>query len=127
MPTGTKNNKSTLLSVRIPNKLNDALKAKSEEKDISKAKIVTEALYKELGIQPDGTKRVGRPRTGNTTKAIRVPIDLPDRDELVDIVDKLKIAKSRSDEASPTSPRWQQLRKLLSEIDEILDTPDGVK
>ncbi len=127
----TKNGKSTLLSVRIPNELMDTLKGHLETEGISKSEFVVTALRTELGVKPDGKKRVGRPRKqrkkDRETKVIRVDKTLPDIQTLEDTLNVLKQWQVDSSEASPTSPRWQQLRKLLAEIDEILDTPDGVK
>jgi arsenate reductase-like glutaredoxin family protein len=71
--------------------------------------------YKGRGGKRDGA---GRPATGRTTKTIRVSKDFPSTDELKDILDTLRNWKEISDQSSPTSPRWDKLRQLLSEIPE---------
>lgn len=117
-----KNNKSVLLSVRIPIPLNEAIKANLEATGQSKSALIVNALAKELKVNPDGSKRTGRPRTGRTTKVIRVPKDLPDNQALTDIVEVLREWSDQSNQASQTSPRWEKLRQLLSEVDGLLDS-----
>lgn len=125
MSSGTKNNKSTLLSIRIPNALNDALASRASQEGISKAKVVVEGLRKELGFNCEGKRKSGRPRKtyrkGGQTKVIRVEKGMPSSSELEDLIEKLRDWQEVSQESSQTSPRWEKLRELLEEISSIVD------
>lgn len=69
----------------------------------------------------------GRPRTGRqlrqyTTKVIRVPLEVAKLQNEVGFENLLLLIqtwKNEADNASPTSPRWQKLKELLSEIEEL--------
>lgn len=73
--------------------------------------------YKGRGGKRPGA---GRPATGRTTKTMRVPNDFPSSQELIDVLETLRNWREQSDQASPTSPRWQKLRQLLSELPESI-------
>ncbi len=72
---------------------------------------------------PSGGKRpgAGRPAGGRSTKTIRVPLDFPSKETIIDIqkllqgyYDELKKEPEREKLA-----RWKKLSKLLSQIKEI--------
>lgn len=69
-----------------------------------------------------GGKRpgAGRPATGRSTKVVRVPDNFPSVQELEDLLTLLDGWKTLSDEASPTSPRWQKARELLKDVQNCL-------
>ncbi len=67
-------------------------------------------------------KGAGRKITGISTVVRRVPKDLPSNSDLIELITVLRQYKHESDLAGDTSsnPRWDMLRKFLSEVPENL-------
>ena len=69
-----------------------------------------------------GRKRKDKKLKSETTKVIRVPLEVAKLQNEVGFENLLLLIqtwKNEADNASPTSPRWQKLRELLSDIDEL--------
>lgn len=71
-------------------------------------------------------KNAGRKKTGRTTKVIRVPLDFPDTQLILDTIETLQTWNEKSNQSSQTSVRWERLRQLLGDIHpEILGSNDN--
>lgn len=62
----------------------------------------------------------GRPATGRTTKVVRIPIDTPDIQSLMDL---REIVNEWAKQAQgKSSPRYDKLQQLIKELGELIES-----
>ena len=69
-----------------------------------------------------GRKRKGKKLKSETTKVIRVPLEIANLQNergFENLLVLIRTWKNDALNASPTSPRWQKLREALQEIEEL--------
>jgi DNA polymerase V len=72
------------------------------------------------GFRPGSGRPRGSGKHGEQTVAIRVPLSLASNlDKYQSLLALIEDYKNRSADASPTSPRWEQMRAFLSDFAQL--------